>query len=154
MSQDLLTSIERFESLLRTHRRYQPEAYNFVYEALDWTLNNLIDGPNEPGRHVACRELLEGIRRFAIERFGPMARMVFRGWGVTRTDDWGEIVFQLIDYDLMGKQETDHKDDFCAVYDFDQVFDVEPRFDYDRESDVWSVTYQPVSRQAGRFGRN
>ena len=145
MSQELLTSIERFESLLRDNRRYQPEAYNFVYEALDWTLNHIVDGPNEPGTHVGGKELLEGIRRFALEKFGPMACMVFGEWGVNRTDDWGKIVFTLIDYDLMGKQDSDQLEDFSGVYDFEREFNVEPAFEYDPAHDAWNVTYRQRS---------
>ena len=144
MSEDLLTSIERFERLLRSNKRYDPEAYNFVYEALDWTLRNLLEGPAEPGRHVDGRQLLEGIRRFAIEKFGPFVKMVFENWGVRRTDDWGEIVFTLIDYDLMGKNDTDDISDFCGVYDFTEAFTLDPVFDYDEETDSWHVSYRPA----------
>ncbi len=146
MSEDLLTSLERLETLLRENRRYQPEAYNFVYEALDWTLHHLVEGPAEPGRHVGCRELLEGIRQFAIQKFGLLAWTVFSQWGVTRTDDWGEIVFNLIDYDLMGRQESDHKEDFSQVYDFSDAFNIEPTIEQDDENGEWDVTYRPGRR--------
>ena len=143
MSQKLLTSIERFETLLHKDRRYQPEAYNFVYEALDWTIHHVVGEPTLPGIHVSGPELLEGIRRFAIEKFGPLAQAVLRSWGVTRTDDWGEIVFNLIEYDLMGKQENDRKEDFCGVYDFRQAFDIDLSVDYDMKKSAWQVRYQP-----------
>jgi uncharacterized repeat protein (TIGR04138 family) len=150
MSEELLTSIERFETLLRTNRRYQPEAYNFVYEALDWTLHHLIEGPAEPARHVAGKQLLEGIRQFAIEKFGLLTPTVFASWGVTRTDDWGEIVFNLIEYDLMGKQESDQKADFCGVYDFNAVFNLDLELEYDEKDSRWNVVYRPIRKRHAR----
>ena len=142
MSQKVLTSIERFESLLKNDRRYKPEAYNFVYEALDWTLNNSVEGPCDSEHHVSGQELVEGIRHFALNKFGPLTSIVFSNWGVSRTDDWGEIVFNLIEYDLMGKQESDKKEDFSSLYDFNRVFDVEPELDYDNKNGAWKVTYR------------
>lgn len=143
MSEDLLTTIERLDLLIRSNRRYHAEAYSFVYEALDWTLHNVVEGPADPGRHVACRELLEGIRQYALSKFGPLAQAVFASWGVTRTDDWGEIVFSLIEHDLMGKQESDQKEQFFGVYTFADAFDIEPDIEYDGRTDSFSVSYRP-----------
>ncbi len=146
MSEDLLTSIERFEQLLRKNRRYHAESFNFVYEALDWTLHNVVAGPAEPSRHVSCRELLDGICRFALEKFGLLASTVFESWGVRSTDDWGEIVFTLIEYDLMGKQESDQKEDFSRVYEFSSVFNVDLDFEYDERTSSWRSRYRHRAR--------
>lgn len=106
------------ERLVRDDPRYKIEAYIFLMNALEFTLAGL-------GRegHVTGRELLEGVRRLAKERFGPTARMVFEHWGVKKTDDFGEIVFNLIGAGILGKTEQDSIDDFRGVYDFGQVFE-------------------------------
>jgi len=75
--------------------------------------------------HVTGRELLAGIRDLARERFGVSARMVLEHWGVKATEDFGEIVFSLVATGILGKTESDSKDDFRAVYDFREVFDRE-----------------------------
>ena len=36
-----MTAAEKFRNLLARDRRYDAEAYNFIYEALDWTLKNV-----------------------------------------------------------------------------------------------------------------
>ncbi len=143
MSQDVLEPIEQFEALLRKHHRYQPEAYSFVFDALQWTLTNIVccDGETE-NKHVSGRDLLEGIRQFAIERFGPLASMVFYQWGVAQPEDWGEIVFHLIDHDLLGKQESDRKEDFKAEYKFQDVFNLEPELHFNKRNGKWDVTYR------------
>ena len=154
MSQKALTSIERFESLLKKDRRFQPEAYTFVYEALDWTLTNLNGEPATSGIHVTGKELLEGIRQLALRKFGPLTKTVFWSWGVLNTADWGEIVFNLIEQDLMGKQESDRKEDFVDVYDFSRAFDVELDLDYDERKECWTVVYHPRTPQATAPSRN
>ena len=86
--------------------------------ALDFTTKKL-----ERKGHVSGQELLEGIRDYALELFGPMARTVLEYWGIKNTRDFGEIVFNMIDAGLLGKAEQDSREDFENVYDFKAVFD-------------------------------
>lgn len=109
---------DKMRRIVKKDLRYRIEAYCFIFDALDHTLKRL-----EVQRHVSGRELCEGIRALAIDKFGLLARTVFEHWGVRTTDDWGRIVFNLVDSGLMGKTDTDSVDDFRGVYDFDDVFD-------------------------------
>jgi uncharacterized repeat protein (TIGR04138 family) len=115
MSIDFWRAIEQ---IVQKDKRYKKEAYAFVMAALDFTLSKL-----DKHRHVTGQELLDGIREYGMEQFGPMARAVFEYWGVKRTEDFGEIVFNMIDVGVMSKTEKDTKDDFRGVYDFKEVFD-------------------------------
>jgi uncharacterized repeat protein (TIGR04138 family) len=114
--QDL--EVGRVRELVRRDPRYAPEAYYFIFEALEFTLGRI----NEH-RHVSGQELLEGIRDYALERFGPLSRTVFNEWGIWRTQDFGEIVFNLVDADLLKKTREDRPEDFREVYDFEDAFD-------------------------------
>jgi len=96
---------------------YKPNAYRFTLDAVGFTVREL-----EENRHVSGNELLDGIRRMALDRFGPMAKTVFEQWGITRTEDFGSIVFQLVDEGLLGKTEQDKLSDFARGYDFDDAF--------------------------------
>jgi len=51
-----------------------------------------------------------------------MALMVLNEWGVTRGEDFGEIVFNMVDTGLLGKTEKDSRDDFKGGYDFNEAF--------------------------------
>src|SRR5262249_3640090 len=64
---------------------------------------------------------LDGIRDLALREFGLMARTVFHMWGIECTGDFGEIVFNLIEANLMSKTEGDSRADFVGVYDLDQA---------------------------------
>jgi uncharacterized repeat protein (TIGR04138 family) len=109
-----------FDVILKKDNRYQLEAYKFVFEALEYTLKKI--GTH---RHISGKELLDGIRNYALQQFGPLAKMVFNKWGIHRTDDFGEIVFNLVDAGLLGKTENDSRDDFKDQYDFNDVFKAE-----------------------------
>ncbi len=97
--------------------RFKPEAYVFVHDALGHTWARL-----DHRRHVTGRELLDGIKDLALKRYGPMARAVLNSWGVRTTDDFGTIVFHLVDAELLSKTEEDRIEDFHAVYDFNDAF--------------------------------
>jgi uncharacterized repeat protein (TIGR04138 family) len=142
-----MTAAEKFRLLLAADDRYDAEAYNFIYEALDWTLKNVIKGARRPNQHVTGQELLEGVRQFAIDQYGCLASTVLRMWGVQTTSDFGEIVFTLVAHDLMGKQESDMKADFRDVYDFAEVFDLAPVFSYVKDRDEWRAAYVTRSRR-------
>jgi uncharacterized repeat protein (TIGR04138 family) len=106
--------------------RYSPQAYYFVFEALRYTQQMLGKNPvsgSEVERHVSGRQLLEGIRRLALDQFGYMARVVLEQWGLRRTSDFGEIVFGLVANKLMGKTDDDSLSDFAGAYDFRDAFD-------------------------------
>src|SRR5690606_9311005 len=78
--------------------------------------------PKAAQRHISGQELLEGMREYALDQYGPMTRTLFSEWGVNECRHFGEIVFQLVDYGVLGKTEDDKLEDFCDGYDFDQAF--------------------------------
>ncbi|MFN0058260.1 MAG: Minf_1886 family protein [Planctomycetota bacterium] len=143
------TPQERFQTLLRQDRRFMPEAYNFVFEALDYTVR-LKHKPKSTdsgmtSQHVTGQDLLEGIRQHAIASFGCLAPTVLDCWGVGQSEDFGDIVFNLIEYGLMGSQESDSKADFAKGYDglpFHAVFSVKPVLEYSPEKDEWKASYE------------
>lgn len=100
---------------------YHPNAYRFVLEALKYSQRHF-DRP----RHVTGQELLAGISELAKKEFGPLALTVFHEWGIRKTRDFGNIVFQLAEIQEIKKTEEDSVEDFDNVYDFAQEFrDVE-----------------------------
>ena len=117
MPQDMVEIGDRIRAIRARDPRYAPEAYEFVFQALSYTLSKVGER-----RHVSARELLDGVREFALQRFGGLALLVFDRWGVHATDDFGEIVFNLIEDKLMNRTETDTKEDFRAAYDFHDTF--------------------------------
>lgn len=127
--------------LIKRDRRFPLDAYVFVFEALNYAQNELgmgkdavpdtpldpEDVPDEPApeRHVTGQELCEAIRRYSIEQFGLMARVVLQSWNIKRTSDFGDIVFNLIEINQFRKTKEDRREDFNDVYDFRTAFETE-----------------------------
>ena len=112
----------------RRDPRYAYEAYEFLFEALGHTQRMLGKTPPEPTKsdapaehHVTGAELLAGVCDLAKREFGRMARVVFAQWGINKTGDWGDIVFNLIEANLMSKTDEDTREQFRGVYDLDQA---------------------------------
>jgi uncharacterized repeat protein (TIGR04138 family) len=105
------------DALVSSDGRFQRDAYLFVLAAVEFVVGRLA-----VRRHVSGRELLDGIRELGLARFGLMTMTVFEHWGVTRTEDFGAIVFQLVDGGLLSKTEEDSMRDFEGAYDFHEAF--------------------------------
>jgi uncharacterized repeat protein (TIGR04138 family) len=133
----MIDPADPFAQLLKRDRRYRPDAYVFVWEALNFAQEELkmgkdvttdaappgcTDPPRHVERHVTGQELCEAIRRYALRQYGYMAKTVLDSWGVHTTGDFGELVFNLIKIGRMRKTKDDRREDFDNCYDFDQAF--------------------------------
>ena len=64
----------------------------------------------------------DGIRDRALTSFGPMVLTVLTEWGVRSCQDFGEIVFIMVENKLLKKTEKDSRADFENGYDFIETF--------------------------------
>ncbi|TLD42216.1 MAG: hypothetical protein JETT_1540 [Candidatus Jettenia ecosi] len=122
----------KIKEIIKKDPRYSSTAYQFVFEALDYTTNMLGKDQHKTSdkdRHVTGKQLMEGIRQYALKQFGFMTLTVFGQWGIKQDTDFGNVVFNLVESGLMGKTETDSKDDFKNTYDLKKVFDEEFKLD-------------------------
>lgn len=103
--------------------RYGKGAYYFIREALDHTLKNLEKNKSKNKGHVSGTQLLDGIRDFALDRFGPMTLTIMEHWNIRKCRDFGDIVFNLVDYGILGRTENDSLDDFEDGYNFLDAFE-------------------------------
>lgn len=110
------------EQVVAADPRYGREAYHFLREALDYTQRAVSKANQGKLRHVTGQELLAGIRAFALQQYGPMALTLLHEWGVRRCEDFGELVFNLIDRGVLSRTETDTRADFAGGYDFAEAF--------------------------------
>lgn len=105
---------------------YPREAFDFVQEGLGYTVRQVHGDPSKkaPGqRHVSGQQLCLGLRDYAIRKYGLLARSVFEHWNIHRTDDFGRIIFAMIEAGLMSQSDEDQLEDFVGVYQFNDAFD-------------------------------
>ena len=126
--------------LLAEDRRYKFEAYQFVGAGLEHAQDVL--GLGKPGparkrgkrdqgqreesdgrpvRHVSGQELCWALRDLAHRQYGLMAKLVLASWGIHETSDFGAIVYNLIRIEKMSKSQSDRREHFDNVYDFEQA---------------------------------
>ena len=120
--------------LLTEDRRYKIDAYQFLGAGLEYAQEVL--GLGQPGprpagkddeeddrpvRHVTGQELCVALKQLAHEQYGYLAKLVLASWGIRQTGDFGEIVYNLIKIGKMSKSDSDRREDFDNVYDFEQA---------------------------------
>ena len=121
MSADLIT--------VARSTKYAVDAFVFVQRGLDFTVRRIHGEPgaeDEPGsRHVSGQQLCVGLRDYAVEQYGLMARTALRHWHVLGSEDFGHIVFAMVDAGLMAKTDDDTIRDFAGALDFSRDFTAE-----------------------------
>jgi uncharacterized repeat protein (TIGR04138 family) len=105
------------EEICLKDKRYKPDAYEFVLGGLGFTQKKL-----KKTTHVTGVQLAGGLRDYAINQYGALASRVLAYWGVSQTQDFGNIVFNMIEKKLLSKTAEDSLLDFDAVYDFQAAF--------------------------------
>ncbi len=113
---------------------YPPDAFVFVQRGLDFTVRTihgeldeaaeaeLESGRDIPSRHITGAQLCDGLRRFALQEYGLLARTVLRRWNVLRCEDFGQIVFTMVEAGIMHKTHDDRIEDFQGIFDFGSAF--------------------------------
>ncbi|MFH0790771.1 MAG: Minf_1886 family protein [Candidatus Omnitrophota bacterium] len=115
----MINLYKKIEEIVDKDSRYKPDAYEFLMRALWFTQRKL-----KKQGHISGRELLEGIREFILDKYGPMSKAVLKHWGIETTDDFGMMVFNMVENGILKKTEQDSHDDFKNVYNFDEAFDI------------------------------
>ena len=146
--------MQAMRSLLREDTRFKLEAYQFIREALQFAgehATTMLEesaavgvesqsaeaggegeasaagvGIEDP-RHVTGGQLCHACRDYALDQFGGLAPLVLGSWGVESTSDLGELVYNLIRIGQMRKSDSDRREDFDDVFNFDTAF--EPQFE-------------------------
>jgi len=116
---------EVVELICKEDSRFDRKAYTFIRQGLDHTVKGY--KKNDAAKphlshHVSGPELLEGLRTYALDQYGPLTKTVLNSWGVKRCQDFGDIVFNLIEYNVFSKTENDRREDFADIYTFDDAF--------------------------------
>ncbi len=117
---ELQLADEVLERIRALDGRYHERAYLFVLAALEYCQRR-----REVRGHISGEELALACRDFALDQFGLTSRAVFSHWGIEDTEDFGRIVFILIEVGLLIRHPDDRIEDFRAVYDFQETFEGE-----------------------------
>ncbi len=114
---------------------YPIDAFFFVQRGLEFTVRSIhgeeiddaadLEDLESTNRHVTGRDLCKGLRDYALAQYGFLARTVLKRWRITECEDFGRIVFAMVDGGLMRKTQEDTLEDFQNVFDFAAAFEAE-----------------------------
>jgi len=122
---------EVVEVICKEDTRYDRRAYAFVRAGLDYTVGEIrkrqtskaAKSAAQATRHIKASQLLEGMRAFTLDQFGPLSKTVLNEWGIKRCCDFGEIVYNLIEHGIFSKTPEDNREDFTEVFSFENAFE-------------------------------
>lgn len=104
-----------FADIIGRDKRYNARAYALLADVIHYL-------SGDSGRHVTGEDILEEFRERALDQYGPMAYTVLTEWGLTRTEDVGEMMFNLVDSNRIVKDDDDSQESFVGGYDFKEAF--------------------------------
>lgn len=111
------------DGIVASDPRYPKAAYCFLQSAMAAFLRKQFGKLCGRGsHHVSAAQLLEALREFAVAEFGKQAKSRLNGSGISQCEDFGEMVFNLVQAGVMMQEQHDSKADFQGGYDFDTVF--------------------------------
>jgi uncharacterized repeat protein (TIGR04138 family) len=110
------------DKMMEQNPRYRRDAYIFLRESLEFTQKAISKANKNQVRHITGSELLNGIREYALALYGPMTITVLEDWGIASCEDFGHMVFLMVENNLLRKTEQDSLEDFKKGYSFDEAF--------------------------------
>ena len=113
-----------FADIVAKDARYSPRAYALLMDVVSYLSGEGREGGGKDGEgaHMSAFDILEEFRDRTLDLYGPLAFTVLREWGVTRTEDVGEMMCNLVESRRVGRDENDSPDGFCGGYDFREAF--------------------------------
>ena len=100
---------DSFEDIVAKDSRYDARAYALLMDAVR-------------RRKEADFDLLDEFRETALDQYGPMAYTVLTEWGVTCTEDIGEMMFNLAESNRVERESGDTPESFAGRFDFKEEF--------------------------------
>lgn len=111
------------EAILVKDARYPAEAYELVVDALRVAAKGRRRSAS--GARIARLDavgLLDAVRRFALEEYGPLTLTLLHSWNVRHARDFGEIVFNLAGRGVVALEPGDRRASFHDGFDFEEAF--------------------------------
>lgn len=104
---------QTIRSIVKKDPRYHFNAYDFINNAVSYTVDKLSRGDKPRGsRHVSGQELTAGVMDLAVNRFNFLAPDVLDNWGIRCGADVGNIVYNMIAEELLSAGPEDSRNDF------------------------------------------
>ena len=105
---------DSFEDIVGRDSRYDARAYALLMDCVNYLVKE--------NRHASGEDILDEFRERALDQYGPLAYTVLTEWGLSSTEDVGEMMFNLAESGRVGREEGDTPESFAGGYDFKEAF--------------------------------
>lgn len=130
----MILPIDEIQPVAEQYGKFHADAYVFVHQALGTTAQKA-KKLGSPVLHVGGRDVIEACIELANERFGPMSYAVLEEWGISQSKHIGEIIYHLIEIDILSKRPGDRIEDFYNYRHFRELLEDAM---YDPPLDPWA----------------
>ena len=104
-----------FEDIVAKDGRYNGRAYALLMDVIHYL-------GGEDDRHMTGADVLDEFKERALDQYGPMTYTVLTEWGLSCTEDIGEMMFNLVDAHRISRDDDDSPEVFVGGYDFKETF--------------------------------
>ena len=105
---------DAFADIVAKDSRYDGRAYALLTDVISYLGQN--------GKHMSGEEILDEFKERALDQYGPMTYTVLTEWGLKSCEDIGEMMFNLVEFHRVAKDENDTAESFLGGYDFKETF--------------------------------
>ncbi len=118
------------EEIAKLDGRYSLRAFQFVHEGLGFSVKKYYGSEAEDSgpHHITGKQLCLGLAEFAAEKWGRMAKVTLNQLGIKSTQDFGNIVYLMVEHKWMHARPEDTIEEFGDVYNFEEVFEKNYQF--------------------------
>ncbi len=112
---DLTKVDSTIENICANDIRYHKNAYHNIFNALAYCETVM-----KTEKNLTAKELVIGYKDITLSKYGALALEVLHHWGIYSTQDIGNIVFNLVNANLLGRSQGDKIEDFKNIFDLTQ----------------------------------
>ena len=105
---------DTFADIVAKDQRYDARAYALLMDCVHYL--------GKEGKHMSAEDVLEEFKERTLDQFGPLSYTVLTEWGLSGTEDIGEMMFNLTEFHRLRKDEDDTQESFVGGYDFRETF--------------------------------
>jgi len=106
---------DTFDDIVSRDARFDARAYALLLDVVSYL-------STREKRHVSGEEVLDEFKERALDQYGPMTYTVLTEWGLSCTEDIGEMMFNLVEAHRVGRDDEDSAEAFAGGYDFKETF--------------------------------
>lgn len=105
---------DAFKDITERDPRYNARAYTLLMDVVNYLIRER--------KGASSAAILEEFRERTLDLYGPMSITVLSEWGLTKTEDIGEMMANLVKSGRLRQEKDDQFEDFAGGYDFREAF--------------------------------